>query len=242
MCGLYSNVKEEIIGYLDSGKYRNPVKILANTFKESGTSNIKEFGDLLVDLLKRDPESFLDKIYVSFQFLTRKGTSSDDLLKLDKYIIKNYGLLEGEKLLRSFLGTIMDKHGSTTGRIFLTPYRIIVCGWKAAKSATGKPGSKSLIGTVRLMKKEYTHIAIGRAIQKALKREVSELDLLQYGYSYPISNTSKVKKKKTSINYRVDVEYERKGKEKVETLNISIVPGKSEPREEIVDEIESALS
>ncbi|MFX1391799.1 MAG: hypothetical protein ACFE9Z_17175 [Promethearchaeota archaeon] len=90
--------------------------------------------DIIEELTKKAPEFFMKKIYpyllnnpkrfiIDFEVL--------DTFDMDRYIINNYCLFEGEEILTYFVGI---NHFKTTksvefiGRIYLTNYRLILSG------------------------------------------------------------------------------------------------------------------
>lgn len=239
-----ANVKEEAMGFMDKGKYIKPTKLLYKTLRSIQETEIPRFGDLLVELARKYPDLFIEKIYVTLQFQTRKNFPQNILFTLDKYIIENYCLLQGESIKDSFYGILIDKYYYIRGRIFLTNLRLIISGYAEPRSKS--VASTGLISTLWKVRKEFIRTAIGRAIRKSLNTEIEDFELTPYALYYPIHNAYKIKKGKSAVSYKVDIEYERKGKSKVETLNVNVSPDKSlkkDParKEEILSNIETLL-
>lgn len=243
MSQILLDIKNKIFELMDQGKYRKSAKILEDAFHRIDHTNLSEFGDLIVELVRKDPESFTEKIYVWFEFLFRKSPQ-EKLYELDKYIIENYGLIKGENVLDSFYGSLADNYRQISGRVFLTNLRIIASGHTIPKSKTS--GSKSLIGTASLIRKGLIHVAIGKAIRKTLNKDIDELELLPYAYYYPIYNAYKVKRGKSGVTYHLNIDYERKGKTKTEKLDIivSIAKKIKDPsrKTEILNKFENLLT
>lgn len=235
------SVKEEVMDFMDKGKYIKPSKLLNTAFKSIEKTDIPSFGDLLVELARKYPELFIEKIYVGFQFLVYKKDPQDILYELDKYIIEKYCLLEGESITDFFHGELGDKYNKIAGRIFFTNLRVIASGLVIPISKSGAGGKYSFSA----LRKDIIRHAISKAIRKALNKDVKDLEVLAYGLYYPIYNAYKIKREKSAVSYNVDVEYERKGKTKVENLKLRISPGKMKEdltrKEEILSNIEKIL-
>ena len=238
------DIKNEIIDYVSQGKYFKPSKLLGKTFQNIDQAKINEFGDILVEIIKKDPDLFTTKIYEGLMFFSR-NSHQDKFYELDKYILDKYGLIEGENVIDFFYGRVIDNYSKISGRIFLTNLRLIASG-DLTRLSKGGSGSKSLVGTVRLIKKGLISLAIGNAIRKALNKDIGEVGILPYGYHYPVYNAYKIKRTKSAIIYNTNIEYERKGKSKTEKLFISVGPSKKlkdlSRKNEILDNIENLLT
>ena len=233
------NFREEFMNYLDNGKLKLGLKLLNTAFRSIEQTDIPRFGDLLGEFARKYPELF-EKIYIAFQYQLRHNFPQETLYKLDKYFIEKYCLLENETITDSFIGALTDKYNFIKGRIFLTNLRLIVSGYPKPidKKFTPKPSFSSL-------RREIIHIYIGVAIRKALKKDIKDLEIINYGHYYPIYNAYKINRAKKRVSYKVDVEYERKGKTKVENMTITVSPGKMKEdlvrKEEILSNIEKIL-
>ncbi|MHA1375046.1 MAG: hypothetical protein ACTSR7_12205 [Promethearchaeota archaeon] len=236
-----ASVEEEVRNFMKNGKYLKPAKLLNTIFRSIERAEIPSFGDLMANLAQEFPDLFIQKIYIAFQFQLRKNFPQEILYELDKYIIENYCLLEGETITDFFYGNLRDKYTLISGRIFLTNLRLIVIGYPTPVSKSSSPVTKSFSA----LRKELIHIAIGRAIKRALYKDLKDLELITYGSYYPIYNAYKIKRDKSAVRYNVDVEYERKGKKQVENLKLKVSPGKMKEelarKEEILSNIENLL-
>jgi len=222
-------LQEEVLGLMSKGKYIAPVKLLIPTLKSIEKTDIPRFGDFLVDLARMYPDLFIEKIYIAFHFKARKLVSQEILYELDKYIIDNYCLLEGEIPVDLFLGSLRETYNHiNNGRIFLTNFRIIACGYPLITGTTSSIGPKSFaqIGM------DFAHAKKGETLRKSMNKSINKLDVITYGYYYPIHNARKIKKGKSHISYKVN-------------MKVYITPSKSikdrARKEEILSNIETLL-
>lgn len=222
-------VKEEVLGLMSKGEYIAPVKILIPTLKSIEKTDIPRFGDLLVDLALTYPDLFIEKIYIALQFKARKSISQEIMYELDKYIVQNYCLMEGEILVDLFLGSLRETYNHiNNGRIFLTNFRIIACGYPLITGTTSSFGPKSFTAIGR----DFAHAKKGEALRKSMNKSIKELDVITYGNYYPIRNARKIKKGKSHVSYKVN-------------MNVKITPSKlikdRTRKEEILSNIEKLL-
>ena len=175
--------------------------------------------DLLGELTLRNSEYFIEKVYQGIQFQFRK-TPLPELIEIDEYMLKKYCFLDGEDIKTVFYGIIADKKTTTTGRIFLTNYRILACGSQITRSAQKQVGRSSLVGA--LVRSGVTHHrkAIRKAINRAFRQDLAEWNIGEWGYYFPVYNAKNLKRGKKSISYAIDVETEKKPL----TLGITITP------------------
>ncbi|MHA1337759.1 MAG: hypothetical protein ACTSW3_04065 [Promethearchaeota archaeon] len=234
----------DLKNYLDplfhEKKHVDMARTLANYFKTTGKNNIQEFGDLIVELAKKDMDFFIEKLYPAIQIQMKK-LPINEKFDVEKYIINNYCLYPREKIIETFTGRIIDSHKILKGIIFLTNYRIIASGDVEYKKSMA-PG---LIGTVLDVKKFAMNRAITIYIQKKLNEEIAEKNILTYGYVYPINNIFSIYKSKKAVNYKFYLEYERKGKFEKKLFIVSITPNKDKKnpqlQQNIITKIEEFL-
>jgi len=201
--------------------------------------------DILGELTIKDSEYFMETIYPGIDNRL-KSTTIPGLIKRDEHMLKKYCFLEGEDIKTTFIGTIMDKKTTTSGRIHLTNYRILACGVQITRSAQKQVGRSSIVGA--LVRSGITHHrkAIRKAINKAFRKDLSEWNLGEWGYYFPIYNARNIKRGKKSVSYAIDVETEKKPI----TLKITITPTRvkkqpkdqfQEQKEEVLNQVEDSL-
>ena len=196
--------------------------------------------DLLGELTIKNSEYFMETLYPVLQ--TRRGATIPEKIKTDEYMLEKYCFLEGEDIKTTFFGKIADKKTVTTGIIYLTNYRILVCGVQITRSAQQKvqTGRPSLVGILVRSGITQHRKAIRKAITKAFRKDLTEWTLGEWGYYFPIYNVRNIKRGKNSVSYVIDVETEIK----TITLKIRITPlrVKKQPKEKFQEQKEYALS
>jgi len=196
--------------------------------------------DFLGELTIKDSEYFMEKVYPGIQIQNRRAPISE-INKMDEYMFKNYCSLAGEEIKTMFHGNVADKKTVTSGRIYLTNYRILVCGNQVVRSAQKKVqvGRPSLVGA--LVRSGVTHHrkAIRKAINKAFRKDLEEWNLGEWGYYFPIYNVRNIKRGKKSVSYAIDVETEKKPI----SLGITVTPLrlKKQPKVEFQEQKEGLL-
>jgi len=222
-------VKKEVLDFMSKGDYIKPSKLLNATFRSIDKTDIPRFGDLLGELARKYPEMFIEKIYIAFQYQLRNYKKKEILYELEKYIIENYCLMEGEILVDSFYGSLRETYNHINkGRIFLTNFRVIACGFPLLTDATSPIGPKK--GSQ--IRKDMIHGATGAALRKSMNKHIKELNIISYGYYYPIHNANRIKRGKSAVSFKAN-------------MNIYITPGKMKEnrarKEEILSNIEKIL-
>ncbi len=195
--------------------------------------------DLLGELTIKDSEYFIETIYPGIDNRL-KSTTIIGLIKRDEHMLKKYCFLEGEEIKTTFIGNIMDKKTTTSGRIHLSNYRILACGVQITRSAQKQVGRSSIVGA--LVRSGITHHrkAIRKAINKAFRKDLDEWNLGEWGYYFPIYNARNIKRGNKSVSYAIDVETEKK----TITLKITITPTrvKKQPKDQFQEQKEEVLN
>jgi len=226
-------VKEDAIKGAELNKSKIVVKNLSKAFSSAGACD--EFYDLVGKVVKTNASLFMD-CYGDIERKLKKITLGQ-LMEMDKYILKNQILLSGEDVKTSFYGTLTQKGGlAVSGRIYFTDYRLIAIGPKAegkidsfgAARLGGMIGGKlgAIAGAVAASSFNYRLKAIRNGIKKAVNQEFDDSEFVEYGYMYPVMGAYEQISKKGTISYKVDLEYEKKGKTKQTTLSLSVTPAK----------------
>ena len=235
-----TDVKSIILSNFDNHRTKQIRKPLASYLRDPLVPHEEKL-DFLGQLTLKDSEYFMQTIYpgVQYQF---GGMTIPDIIKMDEYMLKKYCFLEGEDIKTTFIGTILDKKTSTSGRIFLTNYRILACGTQVTRSAQKKVqvGRPSIIGS--LVRSGITHHrkAIRKAITKSFRKDLTEWNLGEWGYYFPIYRSKNLRRGKNAVSYAIDVETEKK----MITLKIQVSPSrlKKQPKEEFQEQKEYALN
>lgn len=222
-------VKKEVLDFMSKGDYITPSKLLNATFRSIDKTDIPMFGDLLGELARKYPEMFIEKIYIAFQYQLRNYKKKEILYELEKYIIENYCLMEGEILVDSFYGSLRETYKHINkGRIFLTNFRVIACGFPLPTGTTSSIGPQKF----SQIRKDAIHMAKGATLRKSMNKHTKELGVIPYGYYYPIRNADKIKRGKSAVSFKTN-------------MNIYITPGKMKDdrarKEEILSNIEKNL-
>ena len=136
--------------------------------------------------------------------------------------------MKSEILVDSFYGSLRETYNHINkGRIFLTNIKIIACGYPIPTGTTSSIGPKSFYQ----INKDMKHMSTGASIRKSMNKSIKGMNILPYGYHYPIYSAHKIKKGKSAIRYRTN-------------MKVYISPGKMNDRarkEEILSNIEKML-
>lgn len=199
--------------------------------------------DIIISLLKRDNEYFIDKVYPFLQISL--GGRTSQMTEMDEYIFKKFCFLEGEDIVDKFFGSISEKKVNSTGRIYLTNYRIILSGIQVVRSAQHKgygPGRPGWVGMAFRSGITRRRQAVRRAITKTLRVDINSLDLVEWGYYFPVHEAFKIKlnKKNKSISYSITVETEKKPV--VLSLKVTPIRLKPQTKEEFLKQKEHIIS
>jgi len=163
------------------------------------------FNYIVGETFKMNPEFFMDSLYVDL----RQRLKKQKRLKMDKYIIEKYSLIEGEHIIFEYNGNIkffdyqMVKSSGglssvepwrvawisiTSGSIFLTNYRLIAQGMLAAKGGRNW-GWGDFVWLITGSSRRY------KALKTILESSPS------YGYQFPIKNHMHLRKKWNGVRY-----------------------------------------
>ncbi len=234
-----TNVQDLILSNFDSRLSKKLRKPLASFIKDPLVS-LEQKLDFLGQLTQKDSEYFMEVIYPNVQNLLGNAPIPE-LIKMNEYMLKKYCFLEGENIITSFIGDVDEKKTTTKGIIFLTNYRLIVCGFQSTRSAQKKVrvGGPSLTGM--LVRSGITHHrkAITKAITKAFRKDLTEWNIGEWGYYFPIYKARKLNRSNNMLTYVVDIETEKKPI----SLRIYIMPTrlKKQPKAEFKEQKEYAL-
>ena len=235
-----TNIKKEVLTNFDTHQPKKLRKTLALFMRDSLVSDEEKL-DMLGELTIKDSEYFMETVYPSFPSLYGK-TTIPELIETDEYMLKKYCFPEGEDIKTTFVGNVMDKKTTTSGRIYLTNYRIIVCGFQMTRSAQKKVqvGGPSLTGMLVRSGITRHRKAIRKAITKAFHKDLTGMNLGEWGYYFPIHNAFNSIRSKKKVSYAIKVETEKK----TMTLRIHVTPTrvKKQPKDEFQEQKEYALN
>jgi len=129
----FDKAEKEML-FKDSKEKANPknlVSVLQNVFERVSKFDMKIFYDFLGELLLE--KTYLlgskKKIIKSYlRIVKRFKLSPNQLLELEKYLVEKYFILDNEKLLLYFKGSVINSKKIHIGRIFISDQRIMVIG------------------------------------------------------------------------------------------------------------------
>jgi len=166
-----------------------------------------DFNFFVGETFKLNPEFFMDSLYG----VLRQRMEKKNRLEMDKYVIENYSLIEGEHIIYECNGNIkfVDfqnvkpsgglKFGGripasvrvTSGSIFLTNYRLIAQGILDTKGGRYHQFQYGITVMV---------LSGGSRRSKALKTILESSPI--YGFQFPIRNHIFLKKKWNGVSYQ----------------------------------------
>ncbi|KKM79290.1 hypothetical protein LCGC14_1351400 [marine sediment metagenome] len=240
-----SDVKTDIKYYFDAKKGPKTTKRLVRCLKKSELP-LEETLDLLGELMRMDNVYFMEKIYPILVNQTKYSPILQNL-DVDKYMLEKFCMIQGETFLAMGNAKISESKTITSGKIFVTNYRIIMCGEQVVRSAQATVKTRPhLIGSI--MRSGITHKrkALRKAITKALSSEISNFDIVEWGYYFPISYAQNIKRTDKMISYFVKIETEKKNIK----MKLKITPKKlkkqpklefQEQGRKLLDQIEELL-
>lgn len=228
-----SLVENDLFYLLENKKQKKLAKNIANLIKSSEIP-LNEIYDMIGDLLKKDFEYFMETVYPILLTQLRRIPMSQ-MMEMDEHILKKFCFLEEEDIIATFYGSISEKKVNSTGRIYLTNYRLILSGVQVVRSAQSRtygPGRPGLIGMAFRSGITRHRKAVRRAITKALRADIGSLNLVEWGYYFPIHEAYNIRKTKKGISYSITVETEKKPL----VMSITVIPIrlKIQPKEEFL--------
>ncbi|MFX1398450.1 MAG: hypothetical protein ACFFAS_15580 [Promethearchaeota archaeon] len=210
---------------------------MADHYKE--TNDLQGLMAIMSQLVVENRKFFMEKCYRWMIFSLKKHLKSDQVVEMDKFIFGNYLSYEGEKLLASFEGKMMQKQKITIGRFFLTNYRLVSTGKPYSSGPSGSGGAGGLISrmAVRAINKAISNKMQANAdnLASALSQSAVGAEEYNFGTQFPITNVSDVEKKRSNlVKYTASINYEKKGKIKTSQLKFKMIllPEKGETKEE----------
>ena len=148
------NLKESIVNELQKS-HPSKKKMVVDLFKNQKLPYTKMI-ETVEDIFQLQPESYMEHLYKVVRKKIRKVYGRETLKEMEKIIIENHCLLEGEQILLEFDGavqlfenpTLKSRGANTIGSVFITNKRIFVQGSIMALNgsfSSGFPARKRII-------------------------------------------------------------------------------------------------
>ncbi|MHA2036161.1 MAG: hypothetical protein ACW98X_06990 [Promethearchaeota archaeon] len=234
------DLKDEILGLIANKKHGNVVKKLLGGFKKLDPSDYDEMGEIFKAIIQADLEQFNDKIYKGFMFMASARYGAK-LVDFEKHFIKNFCKLPDEEFKIITEGWLQDGNSEITGMLYISNYRIIASGKKEIKQAR-----VSGMGLEFIRLGSYAvHKSVSDTIAKSMASDMEASNILNYGHIYPYKDNYDIEEKKIKkgvVKYKVDVPFtDKKGKEKVSNMNITIIVKKGPKMDKHIDKVADLL-
>jgi hypothetical protein len=151
-------MKENIINELQKSR-PSKKKIVIDLFKNQKLPYPKMI-ETVEDIFRLQPDSYMEHLYKVIRKKVRKVYGRETLKEMEKKIIENHCLQEGEQILLEFDGavqlfenpTLKSRGANAVGTVFVTNKRIFVQGSIVAVNgsfASGFPARRKIITTSR---------------------------------------------------------------------------------------------
>lgn len=148
------NVKESIINELQKSR-PSKKKMVVDLFKNQKLPYTKMI-ETVEEIFRLQPESYMEHLYKIIRKKIRKIYGRETLKEMEKKIIENHCLQEGEQILLEFDGavqlfentTLKSRGANTIGSVLVTNKRILVQGSIMAMNgsfASGFPARRKII-------------------------------------------------------------------------------------------------
>ncbi|MFX1418529.1 MAG: hypothetical protein ACFE9N_06385 [Promethearchaeota archaeon] len=217
-----------IIGYLIAANIEKLEFYKLEQLKRENYATDSEFFDAIGKKFTRSPMFFMESIHRRLSKKVSKKYGDEKRREMERYIIENYCLYEGEKILFECDGSVnlatkKYKISSHSGGIFVTNQRIIGQGviqsssggaafarrasrtkgsviGEAATEITAQlvPGIGAVVGLALLLKPSGVKEAKEKFIELSVRQK-----LPCYGYNFPMKYLFDIKKGRRSIDYFV---------------------------------------
>ena len=217
---LLATIQQEIAG----GKGKKVAKSIIDALNNTPIGQRNEIYDVIAKISSQNTEFFNKEIYYPFE-LELLGISKAERIDMDLYLINQYCLFEGEQVQARIYGTVMENFSKVElGRIYITPYRIIVTG---AKKAEWTPPVGFFQGG-KVVKEVEKKVQMGTA------SHFSDASRLSFGSSYSLRGAYKLRRTRSKIKLENDYEFENeKGRINRIHLSLKITPFRSANEEKL---------
>jgi hypothetical protein len=236
----YSALKDEVLDLVANKKHGNVVKKLLGGFKKLVPDEYDAMGEIFKAIIEADVEQFNDKIYKGFMFMA-SARYGPKLVDFEKHFIKKFCQLPGEEFKVITEGWLQDGNSEITGMLYISNFRIIASGKKEIKQAR-----LSGMGLEFIRLGSYAvHKSVSDSIAKSVAADMDAANILNYGHIYPFKDNYDIEEKKIKkgvIKYKVDVPFtDKKGKEKVSDMNITVIVKKGPKMDKYIEKVAEIL-
>jgi hypothetical protein len=218
MSTLDEGTKTMLMQAFENKRNRDLAKILKKIVKKPDTELMGELTELFAQMLAMDPTFFMNSTYLDLQFVLKKQ-DPHDLFTMDRTMIERFALFPNEQILAECYGSVEENFGRIKpGRVFVTPYRIIVSGWKQIQT-------KGLGVALPMYAAINIAMDMSRKIRDAIARQFGSQERIMYGFIYPIKDSTKFKRSASLLRYRNVMQYtDDKGRIKDLKLDFKLQP------------------
>ena len=214
-------------------------------------NNLPDFYDFFGKFIKEDTNFTLSKCYILFRKHAKRILSLEQLMKMDKVLMENYALSKHEPIEYCFQGGIGRSAPtlgiSVTGVVYITKLRVIGLGFvlKRSHELIG-----AIVGAVAPPVSGAFDKTFRNRMQETLGDDFSEAEFTKFDHIFPINNPYDIRRRKKTVGYTTDIEYDKKDKTKKQKLIIDLMPTKMKDedknafatrKEELLNKIESFL-
>ncbi len=176
--------------------------------------------DLIGETLIEDPPFFMNKVYAS---LGTKKLSPIQNQKMQQYILQKFSFFEKEAFVTASDGNVRQNKILIKGRFYITNYRIIAQGIMVAKTGIMVGLLGGFLGAAI---QQHLRVSAYKGQQKILYT-ASEEKKACFGYQFPIFRAYNINRTISAVKYKVDTEFEHKGKVKKKTMAMTVTPKKN---------------
>lgn len=199
--GILNEFKKQAIEEIKKAlEVRNPSKtgILKYLYKLQANISLSkfEFFDIIGIIIQIRPEFFMTSIYPKMWRKFAKIYGIEGIRVMDKYILENFCLNQGEQIIYEFNGTIKQnvprQHSiQVSGNIYVTNNRIIAQGIFLffPRQSVGATAAEVVTG-----------LPLGRDVKKPKKTYIYH-SAPCYGYKFPTDNLSGLQMQDRKLSY-----------------------------------------
>ena len=225
MAGL-ETLRREVMGLIDRNKQGNAARVLGKGLRDITPEYFGKFAQILTDVIDRDYERFMKEGFFVFYFFATKNQHNLDLF--ENFYVENYCLYQPmEEILTFVPGIFGDKISLIQGNTYITNLRVIATGSSRVQM------SKTMRARMAVGSQTTTH-------QGIIDRYGNNIATpARFGYVYPVFGNYSLQRKRDSVNFSVDIQYGKPGREKTKKVDLSIKPksGNIEKRLELIEKI-----
>jgi hypothetical protein len=223
------SIRNELFMHAQTNNGRKVKKTLKEAFKLFVPMEKIAVYDMIGQLALNNPD-LLKECFNDLQRPINKNFFIHEMFEMDRYILEKYCLYPGEFIVDQGWGTLNQKKTYTTGRMYITQFRVIVCGVEVEMQSSGR----GLLGIVVAGVINAINKSIITTIKQQLRQQFSGGVRGDYGNYIPIYGAYDIKTKEKSIKWKVNIQYDKNGKMKSHTVDVTINPTreKKQPKEE----------